>query len=715
MPFNSRRARVARLLAPALFAIPSIAPALEQGDFGPDRTVGPKSNGFIVASSAQNLTPAGSLVILGAPVRAKAVALNPTNNTAAVLTMGAAEAVIVLDRTSGAIIQNYKDPSKTGSFTGITYSVDGTKLFFSQDNNNVVIANVDPATGALALASAVSLPEPPSGTPYSYYTASAINPGGIGVSPDGTKAYVALNAANTLGVIDVASGTLTAQIPVGNVPNQVVITADGHYAYVTNQGGRPALSGDFVQDSDGTAIVADPTDAFAITGTVSVVDLTTNTEVKTIDVGLQPVGLFLTGDRLYVANAYSDTVSVIDTNRNEVVRTIDVRVPVPVRTVGDEPTSITVVGERAYVTLSQSNAVAVIDLAGRAFTNPVLGYIPTAYYPASIAYDAVNKQLVVAEDKGVGTQEITTTSYGVKGYATHSDGGTISLIPVPNEHDLGKYTEQVFENNHWNLRNPALQVGREFVNRFARPVPVPRHIGEPSVIKHVFLVIKENRTYDQILGDVAYGNGDASLAVFGAATPNQHALVQRFPLLDNTYAPSRQSGDGHPWIINSGSFYANEILSPDWIRQYGVDALTYSTHGFLWSAAERAGLTAASYGEVHNKGGIDKNPATGKAYIWDDYYNTSLCNEGKLDAATCATLTQVPYTAFHYGSTIPSLSKILDPQYPDFNLTVPDQYRVDYWLTAFAQQLATNTVPNFNVFRICDDHTNGTSASYPSP
>src|SRR5262249_5784324 len=134
------------------------------------------------------------------------------------------------------------------------------------------------------------------------------------------------------------------------------------------------------------------------------------------------------------------------------------------------------------------------------------------------------------------------------------------------------------------------------------PVAIPMNIGDPSTIKHVFLIIRENRTYDQVLGDVAAGNGDAALAVFGAkATPNAHALVERFPLLDNFYNPSRQSADGHQWITEGRAPYADDIQSPDWNRSYpggnAGDALAYHNRGFLFSKAAAAGLSVKLYGE----------------------------------------------------------------------------------------------------------------------
>ena len=168
------------------------------------------------------------------------------------------------------------------------------------------------------------------------------------------------------------------------------------------------------------------------------------------------------------------------------------------------------------------------------------------------------KQLVVADDKGLGTH-VPARSGGLSGFSTHQDTGTVNLIPLPNANQLARFSKQVFDNNHWNLTT-NIEVGPEYIDAHAAPVAVPKHIGEPSLIKYVFLVIKENRTYDQMLGDVPWGDGDPKLAIFASGVPNQHAFVKRFPLLDNVYAPSRQSADGHPWIGMSGSFYSNDIL-----------------------------------------------------------------------------------------------------------------------------------------------------------
>ncbi len=678
----------------------------------PDRTVGPQPDGTIVVSSNQLLRPSGKLVPLGSPVRAKAVAVNPNlaTNTAAVLLMSAAEPIIVFNTKTGAVLQRFVPTilsggtatnNTAGSFTGLTYSADGSQLLFSQDNNFVAVASVNPTTGLLLPAFSVPLPSPPP-NPY-LYNSSSSNAGGLAVTADKSTALVALNADNTVGVINLASGALTTQIPVGNAPNRIVIS--GNFAYVTNEGGRPATANDFTNFSDGTQIVVDPTDAFATTGTVSVIDLTQNAVVATINVGLHPAGMALSGTLLYVVNSYSDSISVIDTTTNTVVNTIPVGVPVTGGAFGAGANGIVIVGSTAYVTLGESNAIAVVNLTPGSVG--VQGYIPTAYFPTTIDYDAANNQLVVSDDKGIGAQGSIGSAHGVDGFNTHQDTGVVNLIPLSTvASQLSNMTNQVIRNNDWNSNNT--KVGPQYVNKRATPVALPKHIGEPSLINHVFLFIKENRTYDQILGDLPQGNGDPNLAVFAANTPNQHAIVQRFPLLDNVYAPSRQSADGHPWIVESGSFYSNDILSPDWIRSYpggnSNDALTYTPQGFLWSAATRAGLTSKLYGEwslLHSNGG----------YSWAQYYETHLYNTtgGAQGAALVPPNTDTEF------AQIPSTAAILDPHYPSFDLTIPDQYRADYWISAFQKQVATGSVPNLTIIWLPDDHTNGTGASFPLP
>ncbi len=288
-PRINRLRPLAGLLAAGL-SIPAFVGA--QSVPFPTYQTGPQANGSFVVSSGQIITPSGIQVDLGIRVRAKAIALNPNakTHTAAVLTMGAAEAVEVFDTKTGVVLQDYitNGSDSSGSYSGITYSADGKHLIFSQDSSHVTIAKVN-AEGLLDDDAQVSVP--PNGSfincfpnspigPYgrtcsTFYTTSTSYPGGVAVSSDGKSAYALLNQNNTLAKLDLTAtppmqGT---QIRVGNAPHSILISSDGKTAYISNEGGRPATEGDFQIYSAGAEIVADPIVGAAITGTVSVVDL----------------------------------------------------------------------------------------------------------------------------------------------------------------------------------------------------------------------------------------------------------------------------------------------------------------------------------------------------------------------------------------------------------------------------------------------------------
>src|ERR1700733_11270190 len=745
---NKSRTKHLRPLAGLLAAglsFPSLAAA--QSQEYPTYTVGPQPNGSWVVSNGQVITPAGAQVNLGIRVRAKAIALNPNsgNHTAAVLTMGTSTAdgngaVEVFDTLTGVVLQNYvpfaADPS--GSYSGITYSADGTHLVFSQDSSNVTIANVN-AQGLLSDDAQISVPpnnsfitcfpnSPPAayanpcGSFYSSYTSY---PGGVALSKDGSSAYALLNQNDTLTQIDLTANPPTqgTQIRVGNAPHSIVINSAGTTAYVSNEGGRAATESDFQINSAGTEIVADPFVGAAVTGTVSVVDLSSMTVTANIATGLHPTGLALYKEYVLVANTYSDTISVINTNTNEVETTINLGLPIGVPGTGQSaygaaPNSIAVNAKTgvAYVALYNANAIAVVNLK----TFSVEGMIPVAYAPASVVLDSTDKVLIVANDKGIGTRYSYECDHGVCGYNTHQDNGTVSIVPVPNAKTLAKDTNQVFVNNHWDLtQNIQSSAGG---NPNATPVALPANIGDPSLIKHVFLIIRENRTYDQILGDVAAGNGDPSLAVFGdgaaaggtPVTPNVHALVQRFPLLDNFYDPSRQSADGHQWIQEAMAPYADDIQSPDWVRSYpggnAGDALAYQPKGFLFSEAEEAGLAVKIYGEyVENDTFLQPNGSTSEP-SWSNFYADSQCFEGGPNCGppgTAGEKTLYYQNTVQAESSIPAVYSRLIKNFPQFDLGIPDQFRVDLWVQDFKKDVAKGTVPALEQLWIMCDHTGG--------
>jgi YVTN family beta-propeller protein len=754
----------------------SAAAAVGSSPF-PTFVPGPQSNNSYIVASGQVLTPAGKQIDLG-EARAKAVALHPTLPIAAVLTISnwagnpAPGTVQVFSTVTGAVVQTYTPPdSASGSFTGIAFSPDGSKLLFSQDEepsyttSYIAVANVDSA-GHLTHYAEVSVPPSNSfiscfpnsplgnyGAPCGvFYTGYSSNPSGVAFSADGQSAYALLNANNTLAQIDLTAKTEGTQIRVGNAPHSILI--DGHTAYISNEGGRAATASDFTIYSDGTEIVADRINGSAVTGTVSVVDLNSFKVVRTIErgIGLHPTGMARYGKGILVANAYSDTLSLIDTESQRVVRTIDLGLPIRIpgeRTAayGAGPNAIAV-DERAgiaYVALYNANAIAVVKLRDCREEDwddqpheAVLGLIPVAYAPASVVFDAQNHQLIVANDKGVGT---TSAGFPEKylfssapngfpslvnpagaagiGNWSHAELGTVSLVPVPDEHELRRLTGQVYRNNHWDLVQNIESASGGDPHR--EPVALPAKVGDPSLIKHVFLIIRENRTYDQVLGDVAKGNGQVNLAMFAQDHPNDHALVNRFPLFDNFYNPSRQSADGHQWIVQAMAAYNNDVAGPDWVRSYpggnAGDSLAYLKKGFFFEEAVRAGLPTKIYGEYVENTSYANAPG-GKEPSWSQFYNDTLNFETQLTQGSApdhehGTTASGSFTPLKYqnaavaSSSLPIVEQHLVTNFPPFDLNIPDQFRVDLWLQDFQNDVKSGTVPALSILWIMSDHTGG--------
>jgi YVTN family beta-propeller protein len=724
-----------------------------------------------VVSDGQIITPAGTQVYLGITTRAKAVALNPTgNNTAAVLQMGAPQPVTIFNTKTGAVLQTFQIAAGAGgSEAGIAYTPDGKYLVFSQDGSYgpsyIAIASVSPS-GLLSnyvkvsvpldvdsngvLTTVQCFPNSPSGTTGSAeipcgQTVSLFGNGaptsyplGIAVSKDGKTAYAVLNNNDTLTKIDLTQTTPVQgkEIRVGNVPQSVIISPDGKTAYVSNEAGFIASEHDFQQYSNGTPVVAAKNGSTS-TGTVSVVNLAKFEVTDTIQTGLHPTGMAFWGKKLLVANTYSDTLSVIDTNNNIEERTINLALPIGVPNehkpaYGAGPNSIAVdtERERAYVALYNANAIAVVNLRAYA-EQAIIGYIPVGYAPSSVVFDAANQQLIVANDKGIGTtgygvvpppasspENSYANHYGVYSLNTHEDLGTVSIIPVPDHEKLEKYTSQVEKNNHWDLLENIFSASGGDADD--KPVAIPRKIGAPSKIKHVFVIIRENRTYDQILGDVTGGNGDPSLAVFGdgtaaaayagyKVTPNAHALVERFPLFDNFYDPSRQSADGHNWIVQAMAPYHDDIQAPDFLRDYpsnGGDAIAYQKKGFLWDAAAKAGVSFKNYGEYVEYNTFKTPTGSTVEPQWIDFYNDTLAYETGAEKQLYNINTVQSHTP------LPTLFKSTIQNYPQFDLGIPDQFRFDVWNQDFQRDLASGTVPKLEFMWISSDHTGGAPTSY---
>ena len=381
--------------------------------------------------------------------------------------------------------------------------------------------------------------------------------------------------------------------------------------------------------------------------------------------------------------------------------------------------------------------------------NAVIGMIPVGYAPSSVVLDAADNALLVANDKGIGTtgfqntppENSTTTSHGSPAALnTHQDLGIVSIVPVPNRWTLAVMTHQVYQNNHWDLKQNIESAAGG--NPWAKPVVIPAKIGDPSKIKHVFVIIRENRTYDQMLGDVAAGNGDSSLAVFGSTgiygnvTPNAHALVERFPLFDNFYDPSRQSADGHNWIVQAMAPYSDDIQSPDWDRDYpsnGGDAIAYQVKGNLYNLAAKAGIKLKNYGEYIEENTFNVPGCTATEYTescepsWQQFYRDTQCFDETTfgsnpsyalpQPSDCAAPGVTGETTLNYQNAIGSYSPLPDvmkptvQNYPQFDLGIPDQYRFDVWYQDFQKDVKNGSVPQLEFMWISSDHTGGPPAA----
>jgi YVTN family beta-propeller protein len=541
-------------------------------------------------------------------------------------------------------------------------------------------------------------------------------PSGMALSPDGLSLYVALNGDNALGVINTQTNALEKAIPVGNAPRQVVLADNGTVAYVSNEGGYRAdgKASQFTNLSDGTPIVSSKVTGAATTGTVSVVNLTTGAEEKEIQVGLQPTAMYQDGNALIVANSNDDSLSVIDEATGKVAQTVKTN-PVPGASVGSYANAISLDGSKLLVSVGRDNAIAVYNYHG--LTQPIRyqGLLPTDWYPVAVAPDPAlgAGKVVVTNDKGVGARgPVSSINKGpdtsiAKDHNTYDDTGSVTLFTLPGAAQIAKNTTTVFRDNDWNEIKPINNGSYDTV-----PSVIPKKLGGASPIKHIVVIVKENRTYDQIYGKLGEGNGDAADAQFGGeVSPNFSALAKRFGDLDNFYDEGTLSADGHNWIVQAE---ANDYVEKEFgafYRSYpsqGGDALAYQRDGFLWNAAEKAGVSVQNFGEyMYNPYSLPKDTPS-----WDAFYKEAQwLQDGKKGPAPIANPCQYVKTT----SDIPSLNAITDRCFPNFQLGVPDQYRVDEWLPTFQKQEKTSKLPALSFMWLMSDHTMGVGEGDPDP
>jgi len=496
---------------------------------------------------------------------------------------------------------------------------------------------------------------------------------------------------NLLAVFDLESKALLAKIGVPIAPFACVLAEDGSYAYVSNWGGRVPREGELSAptglEKDADRVVIDRRGVLA-SGTVTRVDLTNMKVEKILEAGLHPTAMALdsSANRLYVANTNEDTVSIIDTRSDRVTATWKLH-PFARDVYGLAPTALLLSADRKtlYVACGGINAVLLLDVSdGRQ-----LGMIPTAWYPTVLASSPDGKYLSVSTLLGVGSG---SQEKEPKGRYVHAYRGTVHVIPVPDEAQLRNYSLAVAENNRMSASVPAPTA------RQTTPVAIPSRPGEPSLIEHVVYIIKENRTYDQLFGDLEQGNGDPSLVLYGDGVADNHRkLAREFVLLDNFYASGGNSGDGHQWVTQ-----ANETSYALWPayqgRSYpydGTDPIAYSKAGFIWDAAVAKGKSVAVYGEFAPR---QRVPSQERQKLFERW------KQGQKFS-----------NVWKARSDIPGLQQVLVPDFPTYSTSIPDVIRADIFLEDLAEWTRRGQMPNLTILQLPSNHTFGTQPGVSTP
>jgi YVTN family beta-propeller protein len=710
-------------------AVSFIANEIYADDFDTTtETVGAATNGLMTPVN-QLITPAGIQVELPR-VRPNALALSLDGKF--LVASGLTNQLIVINPATGKILERVPFPADKApehatvfveglvvrtkaqlSFTGLTFSPDGSRVYLSNVNGDIKVFGVEKTNDVSPLFSFL-LP------PLKAFDRTNEIPAGLAVSPDGKRVYVAGNLSNRLLELDATNGNVLRTWDVGVAPFGVALCKNK--IYVSNWGGRrPDANSLTGPAGEGTRVRVDER-SIASEGDVSVIDLN-GTNQDEIVTGLHACALALSPNKKFLvcANAGNDTLSVIDTRTDKIVDTVCARQN-PADLFGAQPNALAFdkSGKTLFVCNGTQNAVAVFQFESKAWflglipfhhfkpgETQLLGLIPAGWFPGGIAFDERDKEICVANIKSIG-DKMGKAKKGLGngfGFNTKQYDGSLSLISIPTEKELKQLTQTALDN----LRYPLLAQAKLPPRKNQIPVPVPERVGEPSVFSHVIYIIKENRTYDQVLGDVSEGNGNSNLCVFGErVTPNEHKIVRDFCLLDNTYCCSILSADGHQWTDTGIATDYVEREFAGWPRSYpaggfgitGKDALAYSPAGFIWNDALAHGKTVVDFGEF-TTGTKRWTNSDSTNFTFLDSYRDFISGSNEM--------------VYSCEPDIEALRPFIVTNTVGWDLAVPDIFRAAQFIKSLKEFEAADNLPNLIILWLPNDHTSGTKTSAPTP
>lgn len=614
------------------------------------RLPGAQPGGRVLLPTQWSLQPTGRQLKLGDfPVN---IALHPQEKFAAVLHAGYGEhEVVAVDLATFKVVSRATIPA---AFYGLCFAPDGTRVFCSGAESEVVHSFAWTKGGYLSDRREIKIAEPK----------QKFVPAGLAPSRDGQTLYVANPWGDTVAVVPLDDPAKLVHIKLGesDYPYTVLPSGDGARLYVSLWG----------------------------SAAVAVVNLATRTVEARWPTQPHPTEMLLAAkdDRLFVACANSNVVSVLDPRDGTAQETIGSAL-YPQSANGSTPNSIALSPDEKVLLIANAdnNNVAVIDITERGRSRS-LGFLPVGWYPTSVRYSRLDNRIYVANGKGLMStsnrngpnpgQEAPTT---VREYIAGLYRGTLSAIDPPSPEQMARLTRTAF----------ACSPLREDHGPVARPReannPIPTKVGDPSPIKHCIYIIKENRTYDQVFGDLPEGNGDASLCLFPErVTPNHHALARQFVLLDNFYVEGEVSADGHEWSMAA---YATDFVEKTWPLMYrgsregklkypseGGFSIAYPSSGYIWDRCAEAGVSYRSYGEFIANAAKPGEPAKAK---------------------------------------VKSLEGHFDPLFHGYDLDYPDVKRAARFIEELKRFEREGAMPRFIVLRLPNDHTSGTSVGKPTP